>query len=107
MGFGYNAVPTDFSIAGCEKSGEETMKAPAQSVEFEFIASANNFLYINCKRCGGEAEIEYRGLDPVMPQILAMCRKCGSSVTFKITNPGAMKGFHAYPAGQVWDVNTV
>jgi ribosomal protein L37E len=77
------------------------------SVEFEFFASATNYLQINCRRCGGAADVEYRGLDPVMPQIRTACRKCGTSVTFKISNGGALKGFHLYPAEQVWNVCSI
>ena len=75
-----------------------------RSEEFEFIAGATNCLQIICRHCGSAADVEYRGLDPHVPQIRTACSKCGTSVTFKITNAGAVKGFHPYPAEQVWNV---
>ena len=94
-------------IGDVGKSDEKAMIPTNQSVEFEFIASATNYLQINCRRCGGVADVEYRGLDPVMPQIRTACRNCSTSVTFKISNAGALKGFHLYLAEQVWNVCSI
>lgn len=73
------------------------MKPPVQSDDFEFVLGVTNYLHISCKKCDGEAAVEYKGLDPIMPEIELECAQCGVSATVKIFNPGAWKGFHPAP----------
>jgi ribosomal protein L37E len=73
------------------------MQAPFPSEDFEFIASSAGYLHILCRRCGKETDVEYLGLDPTMPQIKIGCARCGTSITFKIFNLGAAKGFPPDP----------
>jgi len=71
------------------------MQPPFPDKSFNFVVDPP-YLHINCGKCQREAIVEYKGLDPTMPQIRLRCDHCGIDQTLKIFNP-QKEGFHPDP----------
>ena len=57
------------------------------------IIQAVDYLNVKCAKDGQTCQINYRGLDPLIPLIEIVCPKCGSGGVLKLGGKGA-EGWH-------------
>ena len=58
---------------------------------------SGDYFNIECEKCGGPTDIEYKGLDPSVPLIKISCPKCNKKgMTYKLGSR-TWKGFHPNP----------